>query len=166
MINLKLKKREILGIYGAMTQIGNQKADVNFAYAIAKNKKTLEPEVTALQEAGKPSEEYIAYENERMKIATKYAQKDEKGNPVMKGNGLFIEPANVAGFDKESEKLNDKHKKVIAEQEKRNKDVETLLNTEMTVELYPIKFDSVPKEITPLVVEILLPLIVVDEEKK
>jgi len=156
--NLKLKKRRVLEIHAIVEQFGKEKLDVCFAYALAKNKALLEKEVTALRTAGKWLDDFAEYDKQRLDLCRLHAKKDENNLPMAKMNMFII--ADQVKFDKELDEIRKKYKKAITEQEKRDKDLEKILDEEVEVEFFPIRFSCLPKEIGQDVMTILLPLVV------
>lgn len=161
-MKVKVSNRKVLEIQSAIEQLGSQKVDVHFAYALAKNKGIIEKEVTALKEAGKWSQEYSEYEGQRVKLCHKHAIKNPDGTPKIIGPIYLMQDQEA--FDKDLDKLRAKNKKIIDEQEARNKKFEDILKEEVEIDFHNIKLSSIPKEISPDIMSLLFPMIIEDEQ--
>ena len=74
-------------------------ADVNapgmksrFSYAVARNKRILEPVVKSLQEIVEPNADHKKFQEERQAILKKHAEKDENGDPIMQTTNVGGRP--------------------------------------------------------------------------
>ena len=116
------------------------------AYAVARNIHILESEMLNFQTMVKPTKEYLAFEDERIKLATKHAKKDEKGNAITENRNFVLE--NQAEFEKEFEELKEKNKSVIEFREKQMSDFDKFAEEESKIEFYKIKEDEIPETAT------------------
>ena len=139
-----MKNREILELNQALSSL-NLKG-FKFSYGVAKNIALLKTEIESLQKTMVASEPFKEYEQARIALAEKYSKKDESGNPIVKGNEYEIADREV--FDKELIKLQTTHKVAIEERQKQIDDFNKLLEEEAKVELYKIKLEDVPEDIT------------------
>jgi uncharacterized coiled-coil DUF342 family protein len=145
-----MKKSQIVELFKGLQQLKNL-SGVKFAYAISKNISLLEKEIESLKASINPSEEFLKFEKERVDLAKKYAEKDENDSPKISTNPQGVQEyviENKKAFNKEIEALRKKYKKTIEERQKQYEEYKELLDTESKVELYKIKIDDVPKEIT------------------
>jgi len=111
-----------------------------FSYAVARNKRLLEPVIKSLEEMVKPSEEHAEFIAERKKILQEFAKKDENGDPIVRANvvaGQQQETYMIPGISDETnefnvkmDKLKKKFKKTIEEQESREKEYDKHLDEE------------------------------------
>lgn len=156
----KEKKNEMVNLYGVLKEVENEKASIRFSYAAAKNIKAIEVEVNALQKIIQtPVEGGEEYEKERLEVLKKYAEKDEKGKPILYNNQYKILPENMDHFNAEMKQLEEKHKDAIDRLKERNKELEKLLQEEIEIPLQMVTLDELPQELTPLQVEMLMPMI-------
>ena len=131
-----MKNKELLQMSGLLGILLNLKG-VKFAYAIAKNIRLIRAEVELLEKA--KSEKYKEYDNKRLELAKKHAQKDDKGNPQIVNNSYILENQEV---------FNDEFEILKKEYESEIKEYEDLLNTENDIKLYKIKLVDIPLDIT------------------
>lgn len=139
-----MKYIEILNLADALSKINLP--GVKFAYGISKNLNLLKPEVNALNEARKPSPEFGLYDKERVELAQKHAEKDEKGKTVTL-NGQY-QIVDQEAFDKEFKELQEKHKETLEKREVQMKEFNDLLDKEVEITLHKIKLEDVPQNIT------------------
>jgi len=153
---MKLTKRDLLKLYNGIIAMEGRAYSVKFSYFIAKNKVALRDEISALEEARKPSDEYRSFDTKRAKLAQKYADKNEDGSAKIHENS-FVITKNVDKFQSEIKKLREKNKKYITEFEKQMVDFEELLDTEATLEnTSKIVFKDIPQSIEPSILEVLI----------
>lgn len=138
-------KKNILMLYNALNSLNNL-SGVSFSYTVAKNIRILKPEIEALTEAEKPTEEFTKYEEERINLAKKYSKKDDEGESIIKDKKFVLE--NKKEFDKEFKKLKEENKEVLEGREKQVKEYLAVLETESSVELQKIDLSDVPDNIT------------------
>jgi len=111
-----------------------------FSYAVARNKRLLEPVIKSLEEMVKPSEEHVKFIAERKKILQEFAKKDENGDPIVRAAvvaGQQQETYMIPGisdmsneFNIKLDKLKKKFKKEIDEQEVKEKEYDEHLDEE------------------------------------
>jgi hypothetical protein len=122
------------------------------AYAVARNIHILESEMLNFQEMIKPTEAYLAFEDERIKLATKHAKKDEKGKPITKINTETkkqeFDLENQEEFEKEFEELKEKNKSTIEFRTKQMTEFNKFAEEKSKVEFYQIKEDEIPETAT------------------
>ena len=158
----KLKMSELEAMAMAMTQVANTTVSPKFAYAIAKNRKRIMPEVEALQDARKPLKEF---DTKRIELCKEMCDKDENGKPITETTevpgGHSVMYKGIAGnpeFDAKHEEL----KKPYATQ---FKEIEELEKKEVECDFHQISLSQFPKEITSAVVMALMPLIREESEE-
>jgi len=104
---MKLANEKLLDLakgLNAVSKLGGAK----FAYVVARNLTKVNSEISSLNTAFAPTEEYIAFDKERATLAESNAVKVD-GKPKIEGDHYIIE--DQAKFDKELEVLKEKHKK-------------------------------------------------------
>lgn len=139
-----MKYQEILNLNQALSALNL--SGVKFAYAVSKNLSLLKTEIKALQDAQKPSAEYVAYDKERIELCKKHAKKDEKGKPIFVNNSFDIEDREA--FDADLKALQEAHKEAVEAREQQIKDFNDLLEKEVKLTLHKIKLSDVPEAIT------------------
>ena len=150
-----MKYSKIVELSKALSEINLP--GVTFAYAVTKNKNILKPEIVALQEAEKPSDDYIQYDKKRVEIVKKYAKKDEKGKFIIVNNQYEIE--NLEEFEKEFEDLQEKHSEVLEKRADQLKEVDNLLDKEVDITLHKVNIKDIPQSITTKQLESIFDII-------
>lgn len=124
-----MKNKELYSLYQGLNKCGNL-SGVKFAYAIAKNKKTLFQEFQTIEELDAHKNQ-VKFDKEGTELRKKCMEKDKEGN----------EKLNSEKYDKEVKELIEKNKNV-------QKEFENLMNVENDVKLLKVKLDDIPKDIT------------------
>jgi len=154
-----MTKQELFNLFNGLQSVSNL-SGAKWAYAVAKNMAKLRSEVEALQKAYVASEEFVAYENQRLELAQKYSVK-EKGKPkTIKVGG--VEEYIIGDrdrFNQEFKKLQKKHKKAVDERKKQVDDFNEILKEEVEIDLHMIDSDYIPEGITPAQVSAIMLII-------
>ncbi len=140
-----ITKQDVLALFNGLNTLKGLPG-VKFGYAVAKNINLLKPEVEAIDESVKPTEEFVQYDKERAELAQKHAKKDEKGEAITVNNSYEVE--DKAAFTKELEKIQETYKEALAAREKQVKEHLELLKTESDVVLHKIALEDIPEQIT------------------
>jgi len=157
-----MKRRTILNMWHVMQKLEGLKHDIRFSYFLAKNKVALKPEIEALDEAQKPSETYIEFENKRIETAQKFADKDAAGNPKIH-NGQYVIFDSRDEFEAEIKKLKTKFKTAISDRETQLLEYSKMLNEDVEFTLTKIKFDQLPKQIESAFLEVFIEANVIED---
>lgn len=139
-----MKYSQILTLNESLNKINLKGA--KFSFGISRNIAILKPEIESLVKATEATEEYKAYDAERIELCKKHSEKDANGEAVLENNEFKI--INRKEFNKELEELNKKHQKAIDARDEQIKEVNDLLEKDTEVTLYKIKLSEVPEEIT------------------
>lgn len=145
----KFKKKDLLPLFENLQKLSNLKG-VKFSYAIARNVVIVKKEVEAIEESLKPFDEFVEYEKERIELAKKHSEKDEKGNPkIINENGreVFV-MKDKAKFDKVFEEFKIKHKVTLDKRQKQIDEYNEFLETESDIEFFKIELSDVPEDIS------------------
>ena len=140
-----MKRSDIVNLHVGLSSVTELKG-VKFAYAVAKNRILLEQELNCIDEAKKPSQAILDYEQERIILCEKSAKKDDKGMPLMNGNSYVIE--DPVAFNQELELLRNKHKPALEEANSKELEIQKLLDGEVDIKLHILKESDLPNEIT------------------
>lgn len=158
----KMTRNQLSVFFNGLCSVAKM-VGVQFAYAVAKNKAHCEQEIKAMEEAGKPTEEYQEYEKERKELCEKHALKDEHGRPRVETLSPVVQRyvglEENEKFQKELEKLNKKHQKVLDAREKQVKDYLKFCEEEIEIDVHQIALDVVPEKITVGQLEEIMPMI-------
>ncbi len=142
-----MKNKDIVQLYNNLKELGNLEG-VKFAYFVVKNMKILQSEIAVFEDIIKPSEKYVEYEQKRLDICKKYAEKDENGNCKIE-NDKFVGCENNEEFNKEIQQLNNEYAEVILKRNQQLKEIEQILEEENNnIKLMKIKVEDIPKNIT------------------
>jgi hypothetical protein len=152
---MAMKNKEIVTLYNTLMSV-KQYPHSKFMYAIAKNKAALkdsyESIMNGLDAVNKIKEDF---EKDSDQLCRDYARK-EGGEPVMKmgvDNALYWDIEDKKKFSAARLELEKKHEKTLAKHKKAMKGHEDLLEQEVEVKLYKIKYnpetdngENIPKD--------------------
>jgi hypothetical protein len=150
-----MKKRDLLSLHKALTQIEGRQFTVKFSYFVAKNKVLIKDEFAAIEEARKPSAAYVAYDTKRAELAHEMSDRDSKGSPKIENNN-FIITERVDEFRKALDDLKESNKEVIENQNQKNIDFEKLLDEEIEYRGPKIDLKDIPQTVEPAILEVLI----------
>lgn len=139
-----MTNKDKIKLYGAL--VGLNVKGVKFNYAVAKNISILEKEVESLKASLKTTPEYDKYDEQRVELAKKHAEKDQNGEAIIKDKNYYIKDSEK--FEKEFDKLKKENSKVVEEREKQIEDYNKLLDEDSTIELHKIAKDDLSEELT------------------
>lgn len=145
-----MKKSEIIELYNGLSGVLGL-VGVTFGYSVNKNLAIIKPEIEALQKALTPSEKFLEYDAKRVEIVKKYAKKDEKQEFVLfdvGGRKSFDVAGQEEAVENEVKPLKEEYKEAIELNEKQMKEYNELLDKEAKIDLYKVKLENLPKEIT------------------
>ena len=162
---MKLMRKDLLRLHNGIAIMEGRQYSVKFSYFIAKNKVALRDEISALEEAKKPSEGFKEYDGVRARMAQEYADKNEDGTAKIHENS-FVITARADEFQESLAAQREKYAGVIKEFEGQMEEFNELLNGEVTFDGARIDFKDIPPSIEPAVLEVLIlaDLIIEDEE--
>ena len=140
-----MNKKELLEFQEGLKAVSNLKG-VKFAYAVSKNFNKIQPEIKSITDAGKPAEEFVKYDKERILLCEKFCKRNAEGNPVIVSGGYQME--DKEGFDKKLEALKKKHKKANDAREKQVESYEKFLEEEVVIEIHKVKIEDLPEDLT------------------
>jgi hypothetical protein len=159
-----MKKKDLLSLNNALMMLEGRQFPVKFSYFIAKNKVLLKSEITALNEAQKPSAEFVAFDTARATLAHDLADRDEKGQARVENNN-FIIIEKVDEFKEKLDALKKENEEVIKAQEQKIKDFGDLLEEDIKFDGPKVNFNDIPPTVEPSVLEALIVADLIIEEK-
>jgi len=126
---MKPKHKEVLDFYNGIVTMQRlpDKIDEYLTYSLSKNKRLMQDRYDSIQETQKSI--LGDYNKELRELGLKWAEKDEKGKPIIAGNGSISFGSNLLDYNNDVELLNIKYK----EQLDKNK---AFLNIAEDVEVY------------------------------
>jgi len=144
--NLQIKYKNLIEEGKQAVKEGADLKGVKFNYGILKNINKIKPEIESLQESSKPTPEFQEFEKKRVELAKECAKKDDKDKPVIEGDQYQIEDRKA--FDKKLDKMREESKVTIDAREKQIEEYNKMLDEEVSIDLYKIKLDVIPEDIT------------------
>lgn len=149
MPTLNITKREATELFQNLQSVGNLSGP-RFVYVIAKNISILKDEIKALNEAQKPTDEFMEFDKERVELAKQFAAKDKDGKPrtFMDGNQSKFVIEDIDAFEKAAKKLKKEHKEAVEAREKQMEDFNKIMEEEIDIHLYGLNQEDLPEDIT------------------
>jgi hypothetical protein len=149
-------------MYHLFNRLGNNKSSVKFHFRVLQNKRLIEPEIKALEEANEPLPEFQEFEKLRMEVCEQFCEKDESGKPVIQNNNFNIPDDKQEEFQATLEKLKEEHKEALDKVEERRTQFEELLKEEVEIDFVRFKIQEMPESLLGSDLEIMFDI--VDEE--
>jgi len=140
-----MKNKDLFALYHGLEAV-SKLGGARFSYGVSKNKKIIIEEIKTIEETNKLSDEFKAYDAARIELCKEMSHKDEKGEAKMIGGNFDI--IDRKAFDKAFEELKAEHQVAFDGYLKQQEDYNTLLDQESTIELFKIKQDILPEEMT------------------
>ena len=84
-----MKTHELFTLLEDLETVNNLKG-IKFNSTIDKNRELIESETGGIKKHSKPSPEFENYDNARLEILQKYANKDDNGQPIYTQNEGFV----------------------------------------------------------------------------
>ena len=168
-----MKKKELLELWDVLTSNKikqlKEEASTKFKYALGKNTRLIQPEVEALQDLIKGisilPENIEKYNLERENLCSKFANKDDKEQPIIIGKTYQIPLDKKTSFNEELSKLKEKYSEDLDQLEKRRNELKDILEEEIDIAFYKIKLSCFPKKISEGDMLVLFPLIEDDTDE-
>jgi len=155
---MTFKKKDLVNIEAAIRALLDGKTkSKKLAYALVKNSKILEAEVTAIKEAfDTESEGYKEYLSKLREIYNIYGAKDAKGKVKITPNGFELaKEEDREKVTAEIKTLEENYKEAIEVRANAMTEYQAMLDTDIELNLQSIEFDSLPEEINPEIMYIL-----------
>lgn len=140
-----IKNKEVLALWNALHDL-SAKRGARFTYAITKTKQQLRPIVYELHKMQAPSRELVEYDQKRVELCNKHAEKDKEGNPLTTGNNYVL--ANNEEFTKEFAVLQEEYKDHLLNHEKKLVEFRKILDIEVDVDIHRVFVNDCPADIT------------------
>ena len=136
-----MKNKDLFVIREAIKKAAGLKG-AKFAFILSKNGRAINEHIEDIQVSIKPSAEYLEFEEKRLKLCRTLGKIDQTGN------GYEIDPENKEKFNLEYDKLDSAYKEAIEEHQKNIDDYRLLLEEKADIDLKPLNFDDIPKDIS------------------
>lgn len=155
-----MKNADAVLMFQALERAGTINAGPTFAYWVGTNKRKLKPIVDALNEANKPPDEALAYEEARAELARSVA--DPAGpNPATTGGMMRIKDR--VAYDAGLTALRAKYPKAEKLVDAHVRKYEKLLSEPLPgkpPEFMRIAFEHLPSDLTGNIIDVLFDLII------
>jgi hypothetical protein len=134
-------KKDLFLLHETLTNLSKIKS-TKFGYFILKNLKAIEPEINILRKMGETSDGLKEYERKRVAICCELAEKNEDGTPKTENNQYVI--ADMKALNEQLTELRNEHKEDFDAEEVKLKELNTILQEKITLDLYKIQLDNIP----------------------
>ena len=159
-----MKNKDLFNLEAALEGVKNLKG-IKFSLCVIKNKRAIAPLIEDFRKISPPMpQEYLDYETSRIELCKKYSKlKDDI--PISINGNYVIDDNKIEGFKKDSEKLLKKHEKIIEKYTKEAEEFNKILEEHVILDLYKIKEDELPADITAEQLEAIYDYIVIKEKE-
>ena len=154
---MKMKNKEVVALWNTLYEF-TDRPGTKFAYALLRTKQKLHPHVVKLQMLQMPSKEFIEFDSKRVSICSKFADRDEKGNPVQK-DGNFVVTEKVDEFKEAYSALSEEYKAAQEEMDAKVAQYNVVLDEEIDVDVYRVSLENCPQNFTAAEIESIMVLI-------
>lgn len=135
-----------------------------FAYAVAKNRQALKAEVESLQAAREPSDNVKEFDQKRSELVAEYAERDDKGGFIAPSPGqVKLDMNRIAEFNSKIKALAEEFG-IVDEMKKKQQEVKELLDGNVEIEMYGIRAETAPADLSSDEMLAIMPLIIGDLE--
>lgn len=159
----RVSKEDLLKLWDVFASLDDRSLPIKFSYFIIKNKKLIKDEVDILAKLTEPTPEYNEYNNKRIELATRLADKDKHNNPIIE-RGNFVIIQNKKQFEEEVSKLRNEHKDAVDEFEKRLSEYNSMIGEMIEFQPYVISIDDLSNNLEPHILELLYDMNMIKEE--
>ncbi len=157
-MNNGLTKSDILVLWQTLNEIPPV-GIFQVGYAFARTKRFIKDEVEDLQEAIKPSADFVEYDRKRLELCERLAKKDDKGNPVISGVQYVFD--NPQEFQEELTKLNEEYQEVLTKRDEQITAFNQAMKDSAESRVFKIKASKMPDSLAPFA-EGLSPMLIDD----
>jgi len=127
---------------------------IRLVMALARNKELIEAEIKVLEAIKEDTPEYKDFKNEYLEMRKKYADKDEKGEPLLEvvphtqNQTTYKVTKKEKSFQKSEATFLEKHKELLNLMDGKIKDYNEALNNNCSIKFHMVKEDDIPKTVT------------------
>jgi hypothetical protein len=158
---MKVTKQQLININNNLFNVSTIKG-VKFAYAVTKNKKKLESEMSALSEMQKPSDSFSEYQQTLQTLARKHARRNKEGQietqTAENGSvGYVIDDDNII-FNEAKKRLDKKFSESIKERQETEVKIQEILEEEVETDsfgFHKVLLKDLPEELNAIEIELL-----------
>lgn len=138
-----MTKREAYELLKLLVSYYELKMPARFAMFIVQNKHIIEKNLEKLLETVKPSKRFMLYEQARIALLKKYADKDKEGKPLIQDK-VFVIRGGKDKFEVEFGELQKNYGDILEEVKTKNKITEAILDEEADITLKRINLEDIP----------------------
>jgi hypothetical protein len=150
-VKVTLKKKDVLGFWNGLQSLSRSEQNRKLYYAIGRNLQKVRPIVEVINEAIKPLDDF---EKGKIELVKKYSVKDDNGNPVEIPGNQGVRIQDINRFNNALSELGKE-----TGQDKRDKEVSELLESEESIDLYMVDLDMLPEKMVGILFEPILPMV-------
>lgn len=146
-----IRNSDIVGLWNTIEAIKSKQLSLStkIAYALARNRRKIQDIIDSIQEAAKPSEQFLEYDKKRNDIVVKHTKSNGDGSSIIDHDNMRRELDALEGvFDE-----------VLKKEKEKQKEVSKLLKEEATIELYRMPLEAFPDTTTTDIIDGLLPML-------
>jgi hypothetical protein len=154
---MKITREKLIQVWTILSQLSQVKTTAKGAYGIGRNKRAIESEIKSLEEAQKAviyPDSLNEFHSKRVELCREFADKDADGNPKMTGQS-FVMTTGRSLFEEKLIPLREEYKEPLEAANKIDSEFHAFLQEEIEVEVFKIKIDDVPNDISGAELEIL-----------
>ena len=143
-----MKRFEVINLNRHLASFDIRSGNKFFVFALEKNKsviKAILSEVDKKRDELVPAE-YIEFENQRIKLLSEFAQRDEAGQAIVIDGRVQLK--DETEFSEKFEALKEKYKNAISEVSEADKKLTEFIQEDVSVEFAKVSFKFVPDVIT------------------
>ena len=159
---MTFQKKDLLNIDAAIKHLLEGENNPKLlTYALIKNSKLIETEVTAIREAYETETEgYKEYLDKLREVYNEFGAKDEQGNVKVTPNGFeLLREEDRETVTEKIKELEETFKDALDARNKEIEDYQELLKSEIDLDLQKIEFDALPENLNAEVMYVLDDLI-------
>lgn len=156
----KIKRQDLVELQRGLVE-AESLSGAKFTYAVARNLDILKKEMESIQKVYRAGDDFMKYEEERIEIGKKHADKNEDGSPkTIEADGFEnFDVKDVKAFEKDLDKLQKKYKEVIATREKELADFQKFMEEDVEIDLYTVQSENIPDEINVRIMAAIFPIV-------
>ena len=143
---MKLKGKEIMELSIWLQEAADNKGQ-KFAYAVAKNLTEVNKKVKELASIKEKTKDYQKFDEKRVKLAEKYADKGANGKALI-ANSNYVITTKRKEWDKAFKEFSKENKKVLDAYKQQLKNYNKALEKEYEVDVYKINKEDLSEDIT------------------
>jgi len=169
-MKMSLSRQAIVEIFYVLNELLNEeksKFNKGFTFAVTRTMDSIKPEVRAIIEARETGvDKYKEYEEKKMELVSKYASKDENGEPVSENSQwTFPSPEVKTKAQEELNAIRGDYEEAIQERAKEIDLYNELAAEEVEIEICQTSFERLPDDLLPYQFEALRPMIKETDEE-